>query len=78
MIGHCHLTHGYLLKGEEQPQCIPCDTPLTVKDIMIDCNDFEPIRSQYYDVDSLKELFDTINVDVILSFSKEIGLFNRF
>ena len=27
-IGHSYATHSYLLKGEEQPMCIPCDAPL--------------------------------------------------
>jgi hypothetical protein len=30
-IGHTHLTHSYLLKGEDQPECIPCQCALTVK-----------------------------------------------
>ena len=33
-IGHSHSTHSYLLKGEEEPQCIPCNAPLT---ILVDC-----------------------------------------
>ena len=30
-IGHTHIAHSYLLKGEEAPECIPCNTDLTVK-----------------------------------------------
>ena len=30
-IGHSFITHSYLLKGEEQPTCVPCDTPFTIK-----------------------------------------------
>ena len=26
-IGHSELTHKYLLKGEQQPECIVCDCP---------------------------------------------------
>ena len=32
-IGHRFITHSYLLKGEEQPTCVPCDTPFTIKHI---------------------------------------------
>ena len=29
-IGHSKLTHTYLLKIEQQPECIFCDCPLTL------------------------------------------------
>ena len=29
-IGHCHLTHAYLLKREDQPECLPCDCACTI------------------------------------------------
>ena len=43
-IGHSHFTHSYLLKGEEEPQCIPCNAPLTVNHILVDCVDLAPTR----------------------------------
>ena len=33
-IGHSYITHSYLLKGEEEPQCIPCNAPLTIKHVL--------------------------------------------
>ena len=39
-IGHTRLTHSYLLQREEQPVCIGCNEPLTVKHILVDCVDF--------------------------------------
>ena len=30
-IGHTRLTHSYILKQEQQPQCGTCQTPLTAK-----------------------------------------------
>ena len=39
-IGHSFITHSYLLKGEEQPTCVPCDTPFTIKHILLHCVDF--------------------------------------
>ena len=30
-IGYTHMTHSYLLKGEDPPDCIPCSTILSVK-----------------------------------------------
>ena len=32
-IGHSYANHSYLLKGEEQPMCIPCDAPFTIKHV---------------------------------------------
>ena len=66
------------VKGEEQPECIPCQCPLSVRHILIECVDFAAIRSQYFDAETLKELFEKVSADVILLFLKEIGLFNRF
>ena len=39
-IGHTYFTHSYLLKREDQPECIPCQCPLSVRHIMVDCVDF--------------------------------------
>ena len=76
-IGHSQLTHGYILKGEDQPECYACGTFLTMKHIFIDCTDFTPARSKYFNVASMQQLFTTVTADHILSFLKEIGLFNK-
>ena len=76
-IGHTHLTHGFLLKGEDPPQCIACDCHLTVKHILFDCVDFIESGNGYCNVNSFKELFETVPPDSILSFLHEIGLFYR-
>ena len=38
-IGHTYLTHSYLLKDEDPPICIPCNSLLTVEHILISCID---------------------------------------
>ena len=55
-IGHTKLTHSYLLLGEEQPECIPCQSPLTVKHILTECIDYLPIRTSYYKTNDMKKL----------------------
>ena len=45
-IGHTYITHGYLLRGELAPECVPCNEPLSVKHI-IDCIDFSNIRTNF-------------------------------
>ena len=52
-IGHLHITHSYLLNGEEEPQCIPCNAPLTINHILVDCVGVAPTRQRYFHVDSL-------------------------
>lgn len=76
-IGHTHLTHAYLLKNEDPPECIPCHSRLTVEHILISCCDFDIIRSKFYSVSTMSELFSTINADTIVKFIKEIGLYYK-
>ena len=76
-IGHSFITHSYLLKGEEQPTCVLCDTPFAIKHILLHCIDFQNSRDKYYKVNSFKELFETIEIHNIFSYLKEIGLFNK-
>ena len=76
-IGHSFITHYYLLKGEEQPTCVPCDTPFTMKHILLHCVEFQNSRDKYNKVNTLKELLETIEIHNIFSYLKEIGLFNK-
>lgn len=76
-IGHSHLTHSYLLKGESQPMCHLCNEPLTIKHLLIDCQSLAQQRARFYNVRNIKELFENINPDKILAFIKHLGLFNK-
>lgn len=75
-IGHTYLTHSYLLKGETQPQCIACQTPLTVKHLLTECIDFSQTREKHYKEKILGKIFEK-NTEKILSYIKEIGFFHR-
>ena len=75
-IGH-YATHSYLLKGEEQPMCIPCDTPFTIKHILLYCVDFENIPNIYYRVSTLKEVFESVEISNIFLHLKAIGLYTK-
>ena len=72
-IGHTHLTHCFLLKGEDPPQCTAFDCQLTVKHILFECVDV--IESRHFSVNSFRELFEKVPQDRILSYLHEIGLF---
>ena len=76
-IGHTYVTHSYLLKGEEEPQCIACNESLTVKHILVYCVDHAPTRQKYFDVDSMATLFNTVKLEFVFDFSKEINLYKQ-
>ena len=76
-IGHTYLTHSYLLKDEDPPICIPCNSVLTVEHILISCIDFDIIRQNFYTASNLKDLFHNIHPKRIISFVHAIGLTNK-
>ena len=39
-LGHTRVTHSYLLLGEEQPYCVGCHAPFTVRHFLFECGDF--------------------------------------
>jgi ribonuclease HI len=77
-IGHTHLTHTHLLRKELPPVCVACFCPLTVKHILVECIDFSPVRQQFYNVSSMKDLFMNTDSTKIISFLQAVGLFYRF
>ena len=76
-IGHTRFTHSYILNREEQPFCIACNQHITVKHILTDCIDFLQDRNKYFQVRDLRQLFQNVPVDNILSFLKDTNLFNK-
>ena len=76
-LGHTRITHSYLLNHEEQPFCIVCNQPFPVKHILIGCIDFLQTLNKYYRANDLPQLFQDVPVDNILSFLKEINIFNK-
>ena len=74
-IGHSRLTHEFLLKGEPPPECIPCNCPLTIKHLLIECVDFNDVRQRFYQVPSLQDLFKTVNPEVILELLKAAAMY---
>ena len=68
-LGHTRVTHSYLLQGEEQPQCVGWDAPFTVRHAQA--------RNNCFHVDNTNRLFQDIHIDSIMTFLKEINLFNK-
>ena len=76
-IGHTRVTHSCLLNREERPYCIGCDTPFTVRHFLLDCADFGRERRSLFQANNLKDLFKDVSVENILSFLKNVNLFNK-
>jgi hypothetical protein len=77
-IGHTYLTHSYLLKGEARPECAGCNCPLTVRHILLDCTTYNLQRQRRFSVASMKELFSRVSSETILTFLKEIDIYQHF
>ena len=76
-LGHTRVTHSYLLLGDEQPQCVGCDAPFTVRHFLLECGDFAQVRNNCFHVDNMKELFQDIHIDSIMTFLRQINFFNK-
>ena len=76
-LGHTRVTHSHLLQGEEQPQCVGCDAPFTVRHFLLECGDFAQVRNNCFHVNNMKELFQDIHIDSIMTFLRQINLFNK-
>ncbi len=73
-----YTTYAFLLaKREPRPRCIPCDSDLTVKHILLDCIDLTDTRRKYFNVSSLAELFQGTDIEALLHFLKEINLYRK-
>ena len=77
LLGHTRVTHSYLLQGEEQPHCVGCDASFTVRHILLECGDFAQVRNNCFHVLNMKRLFQDIHIDSIMTFLRQINLFNK-
>ena len=71
------VTHSHLLKREDEPKCIGCDTPFAVKHFLLECTDFAAERISCFQPNNLKELFKDVPVGKILSFLRQVNLFYK-
>ena len=53
-LGHTRATHSYLLQGEEQPQCVGCGAPFTVRHFLLESSDFVQVSNNCFHVDNMK------------------------
>ncbi len=50
---------------------------LTVRQILIECEDFAEVRPRYNDAENLQQLSQEISATYIFDFKRKIGLFYR-
>ena len=63
---HTHLSHSYLLSGDNLPECGTCQCPLTVKHILVECVDLSKVQNKHFVASSIKYLFDNIGAHMII------------
>ena len=76
-IGHSRTTHSYFLEPKQQPTCHACQTKYTVKHILIECTDLVHIKETFYRANDMKELFQKIEMNNIISFLKAVNLYRK-
>jgi len=62
-------SHSYLLAGGDQPECVTCQCPLTVKHILNECSEFRNIRNKYFVALSMKDVFEHASMRNVINFS---------
>ena len=70
-----HVCIAFLLKGEPAPECIRCQSSLTIKHILLNCVDFMVLRQQFYTANSMHEFFTKVKQENILVFLSAAGLY---
>ena len=74
-IGHTHLTHSFLLKGEPPPFCVGCHKNLTIRHVLTECVEFHEEREKFFRSNDLKIIFDLVDPRKVISFLKETHLY---
>ena len=77
LIGHSYLTHSFILRKEEAPVCVACNTILTVKHILIECADLLEVRKKYFEQKSLYSLYQNVSPEIIFDFLRATGVFYK-
>ena len=48
-----------------------------VRHFLLECGDFAQVRNNCFHVNNMKELFQDIHIDSIMTFLRQINLFNK-
>jgi hypothetical protein len=79
-IGHCFLTHSYLFTEEKiQPRCDDCDSPLTIRHLLTECEVYRATRERLNVRGTLGQVLgnDPKMIERMLMFLKKTSLFEK-
>ena len=74
-IGHTKATKSHILSRGPPTGCHHCGQTLTIDHMLLECALLQECRDEYYTVDSLNALFETIPETCIVEFLREAGFF---
>ena len=74
-IGHTSLTHSFILKQRQPPQCLTCQTPYTIKHVLVECGALAITRERLFKTDNMRDMFENVHMDDVLSFLRDTGLY---
>ena len=77
-IGHTYLTHNFILEGSNAPECACCDSLLTIEHILVHCPRYRNERNNHVKGRNITDILgEEVDVNGIIEFLKEIGIFNK-
>ena len=78
-IGHTHMTHNHILKGDDPPVCEHCQNTLTVEHMLVECPGYSRQRRRFdLEGKSLRILLgQSVDFDRLMGFLKDINIFNK-
>ena len=78
-IGHSKLTHKYLISGDEPPECLRCQTQLTIKHLLFECAKFNNLR-RYLNLGQIVHIEDKTTpeiIKIIIKYITSTQLYNQ-
>jgi hypothetical protein len=67
------VTHSFLLKGENSPQCLSCGSSLIVEHVLVACNALMHLLEQFFNERALPHQFLAVSSQKIVDLIKAIG-----
>ena len=74
-IGHTSLTHSFILKLEQPPQCLTYQTLYTIRFVLVECGALAITRERHFKTDNMRDMFENVHIDDVLSFLRDTELY---